>query len=62
MGGASGCLEPGFQTLPEYDVEFGSSDLPAWVSAGGKALFEQAVGLANTRRTARCSDIKRWSF
>ena len=48
MGGASGCLEPGFQTLPEYDVEFGSSDLPAWVSAGGRALFDQAIGIASS--------------
>ena len=45
---SGGCLTPGTMTLPEYDVEFGSSDLPAWVSAGGKALFDQAVGIASS--------------
>jgi hypothetical protein len=43
-----GCLTPATLDLPEYGVEFGSSDLPAWVSAGGKALFDQAVGIAST--------------
>ena len=45
---AGGCLTPGTMELPKYDVEFGSSDLPAWVSAGGRALFDQAVGLASS--------------
>ena len=45
---SGGCLTPGTMSLPEYDVEFGSSDLPAWVSAGGKALFDQAVGIASS--------------
>jgi len=45
---SGGCLTPGTMTLPEYDVEFGSSDLPAWVSAGGRALFDQAVGIASS--------------
>ena len=45
---SGGCLTPGTMNLPEYDVEFGSSDLPAWVSAGGKALFDQAVGIASS--------------
>jgi len=48
MGG-SACTDPSTIELPEYGVEFGSSDLPAWVSAGGKALFDQAVGLASTQ-------------
>ena len=45
---AGGCLTPGTMDLPKYDVEFGSSDLPAWVSAGGRALFDQAIGLASS--------------
>ena len=45
---AGGCLTPGTMDLPKYDVEFGSSDLPAWVSAGGRALFDQAVGIASS--------------
>ena len=44
----TGCLTPATLDLPEYGVEFGSSDLPAWVSAGGRALFDQAVGIAST--------------
>ena len=48
MGG-SACTDPSTIDLPQYDVEFGSSDLPAWVSAGGKALFDQAVGLASSQ-------------
>ena len=34
--------------LPEYSETFSTTDLPAWVSAGGKALFDQAVGLASS--------------
>ena len=45
---AGGCLTPGTMDLPTYDVEFGSSDLPAWVSAGGRALFDQAIGIASS--------------
>ena len=44
----TGCLTPATLDLPDYGVEFGSSDLPAWVSAGGRALFDQAVGIAST--------------
>ena len=44
----TGCLTPATLDLPQYGVEFGSSDLPAWVSAGGRALFDQAVGIAST--------------
>ena len=45
---SGGCLTPGTMDLPTYDVEFGTSDLPAWVSAGGRALFDQAVGIASS--------------
>ena len=45
---SGGCLTPGTMELPTYDVEFGTSDLPAWVSAGGRALFDQAVGIASS--------------
>ena len=38
--------------LPDYKETFGTSDLPAWVSAGGKALFDQAVGLASSPQSA----------
>ena len=34
--------------LPEYGETFSTTDLPAWVSAGGRALFDQAVGLASS--------------
>ena len=45
--GSSWCGQTTIE-LPEYSAEFGSSDLPAWVSAGGRALFDQAVGLAGS--------------
>ena len=45
---SGGCLTPGTMDLPTYDVEFGKSDLPAWASAGGRALFDQAVGIASS--------------
>ena len=45
---SGGCLTPGTMDLPTYDVEFGTSDLPAWVSAGGRALFDQAIGIASS--------------
>ena len=63
---SGGCLTPGTMELPTYDVEFGTSDLPAWVSAGGRALFDQAVGIASSDPgrdpNLPQSDIKRWSF
>jgi len=34
--------------LPTYGETFSTTDLPAWVSAGGRALFDQAVGLASS--------------
>jgi hypothetical protein len=34
--------------LPKYTETFSTTDLPAWVSAGGRALFDQAVGLASS--------------
>ena len=43
-------------TLPSYDETFSTTDLPAWVSAGGRALFDQAVGLANSPQSASTID------
>ena len=43
-------------TLPSYDETFSTTDLPAWVSAGGRALFDQAVGLASSPQNASTID------
>jgi len=43
-------------TLPSYDETFSDTDLPAWVSAGGRALFDQAVGLASSPQSASTID------
>jgi len=43
-------------TLPSYDETFSTTDLPAWVSAGGRALFDQAVGLASSPQSASTID------
>ena len=42
--------------LPEYGETFSTTDLPAWVSAGGRALFDQAVGLASSPQTVSTID------
>jgi len=42
--------------LPEYGETFSITDLPAWVSAGGRALFDQAVGLASSPQQASTID------
>ena len=42
--------------LPEYGETFSTTDLPAWVSAGGRALFDQAVGLASSPQQASTID------
>ena len=42
--------------LPNYSETFSDSDLPAWVSAGGRALFDQAVGLASSPQTVSTID------
>ena len=42
--------------LPEYGETFSTTDLPAWVSAGGRALFDQAVGLASSPQKASTID------
>ena len=42
--------------LPEYGETFSTTDLPAWVSAGGRALFDQAVGLASSHQQASTID------
>jgi len=42
--------------LPNYSETFSDTDLPAWVSAGGRALFDQAVGLASSPQTVSTID------
>ena len=42
--------------LPTYSETFSDTDLPAWVSAGGRALFDQAVGLASSPQQASTID------
>jgi len=42
--------------LPQYGETFSTTDLPAWVSAGGRALFDQAVGLASSPQQASTID------
>jgi len=42
--------------LPTYGETFSTTDLPAWVSAGGRALFDQAVGLASSPQKASTID------
>jgi len=42
--------------LPKYGETFSTTDLPAWVSAGGRALFDQAVGLASSPQKASTID------
>ena len=42
--------------LPEYGETFSTTDFPAWVSAGGRALFDQAVGLASSPQQASTID------
>ena len=42
--------------LPNYSETFSDTDLPAWVSAGGKALFDQAIGLASSPQTTSTID------
>ena len=42
--------------LPSYGETFSTTDLPAWVSAGGRALFDQAVGLASSPQQASTID------
>ena len=44
---AGGCNQ-GFVNLPSYTEEMAGSTLPAWVSAGGKALFENAAAIAGS--------------
>ena len=34
--------------LPSYGETVGGTTLPAWVSAGGRALFEQSAELAKS--------------
>ena len=54
MGGSM-CSQTTMQ-LPEYGETFSTTDLPAWVSAGGRALFDQSVGLASSPQVASSID------
>ena len=53
--GADRCSQSTIE-LPEYGETFSTTDLPAWVSAGGRALFDQAVGLASSPQKASTID------
>lgn len=53
--GADRCSQSTIE-LPEYGETFSTTDLPAWVSAGGRALFDQAVGLASSPQQASTID------
>ena len=44
MGGD--CITPITTTLPTYSQTMGTTDLPAWVSAGGREIYDQARNLA----------------
>ena len=44
---AAGCNQ-GFINLPSYTESIEGTTLPAWVSAGGKALFENAAAIAGS--------------
>ena len=44
---AGGCNQS-FLNLPSYGETVGGTTLPAWVSAGGKALFENAAAIAGS--------------
>ena len=53
--GADKCSQSTIE-LPKYGETFSTTDLPAWVSAGGRALFDQAVGLASSPQTVSTID------
>ena len=62
MGGD--CITPITTTLPTYSQTMGTTDLPAWVSAGGREIYDQARNLAfqsmpefGAPRTATYDDI-----
>lgn len=62
MGG--NCTTPITTTLPTYSQTMGTTDLPAWVSAGGREIYDQARNLAfqpmpefGAPRTATYDDI-----
>ena len=62
MGG--NCTTPITTTLPTYSQTMGTTDLPAWVSAGGREIYDQARNLAfqpmpefGAPRTASYDDI-----
>ena len=41
-----GFCTTGVEQLPTYDETLQGTDIPAWVSQGGRTLFEQAAELA----------------
>ena len=43
-----GFCSQSYTNLPSYTEEMAGSTLPAWVSAGGKALFENAAAIAGS--------------
>lgn len=43
-----GFCTTGVQNLPTYDETLQGTDIPAWVSQGGRTLFEQAAELASS--------------
>ena len=43
-----GLCTTGVQNLPTYEKTLTGTDIPEWVSAGGKALFEQAATLGSS--------------
>lgn len=43
-----GFCTTGTEQLPTYDETVTGTDIPAWVSAGGRTLFEQAAELASS--------------
>ena len=43
-----GFCSQSYESLPSYSETVGGTTLPAWVSAGGKALFENAAAIASS--------------
>ena len=43
-----GFCSQSYTELPSYSETVGGTTLPAWVSAGGKALFENAAAIAGS--------------
>jgi len=43
-----GFCSQSYESLPSYSETVGGTTLPSWVSAGGKALFENAAAIARS--------------